>query len=48
MMLCPNCGSPDVREVVRHRFTPRGTVYYVDLWCVDCGALVSEDLEGGV
>lgn len=47
-IICPNCGSPDVREVVRYG-PSRGdlTVYYVDRGCLDC-SWYDRDTEGGV
>lgn len=46
--LCPTCGSPDVREVVRYGRT-RGeeTEYFVDHACIECGRY-DVDKEGGI
>jgi len=42
-ILCPNCGMPDVREIVRYE----GPVYYVDAYCPDC-EWYEIDVEGGI
>ena len=48
IMICPNCGMPDVREVIRYGPETRyGTVYYIDVACVDCGWR-EYDEEGGM
>lgn len=48
VLLCPNCGSPDVREVVRYG-ERRGTEqeYFVDRACLDC-SWRDIDTEGGI
>lgn len=46
--ICPSCGSPDVREVVRHGARRQEQqVTHVDLRCIDCDYVEMDD-EGGV
>ena len=46
-MICPACGMPDVREVLRITGIEHQAVYYVDLRCLDCD-WEDRDTEGGV
>jgi rubrerythrin len=51
-ILCPSCGMPDMREVMRVMPSQwsRGmevTVEYVDLVCIDCGYRIVDE-EGGI
>ena len=45
-IMCPECGMPDVREIVRYDNSGRRQVYYVDAYCPDCG-WYEIDAEGG-
>lgn len=47
VVICPACGSPDVRQVDRGKWTRHGLITYVDDVCVDCGEVLVRDEEGG-